>query len=240
MSCNLIQMAARFVTAVVVGLAPTLAQVRWQFHADGTDGQTSMTDTDVGSVRLTSGQFSVEQVKFGSTSAKMLASSYFSLDANVQADIIGTNDFCIEFFLYIPNSAYVATRVLLGNNATGDNAIGLALRADGKFVLGSRNTAYLSTVTSSVVADKWQHVAITRKGNVLTIWVDGVSVGSASAANWNITGNPYYIGWGYFPSTSTAYYSGGAYIDEFRFCIGTAVYDSAFTPPSQPFVLPAS
>lgn len=74
----------------------------------------------------------------------------------------------------------------------------------------------------------WYHIAITRNSsNLMTMWVNGVSVGSATTSSSYTTGT-YTVG----SASGTNVLQG--YISNFRIVNGTALYTSNFTPPTTP------
>jgi hypothetical protein len=78
--------------------------------------------------------------------------------------------------------------------------------------------------------NQWTHIALVRNGAVLTLYKNGVSVGSlSSTSSYNFTspGNTAYIGY-----AQSRYVPG--YISNVRIVKGTAVYTGAFTPPTTP------
>jgi hypothetical protein len=83
----------------------------------------------------------------------------------------------------------------------------------------------------AIKANCWNHIAATRSGNTFTMWVNGVSSGTTTSAL-----SIYY-------SASVPVTVGGmpdgtrilpGYITDARVVKGTAVYTSAFTPPTAP------
>ena len=83
--------------------------------------------------------------------------------------------------------------------------------------------------TTALATGTWYHMAMVRVGDLITCYVNGNSVGTT-----NCTGT-------FLNSLSTVYigkntWRGGylnAYITNMRYVVGTAVYTSNFTPPSQ-------
>ena len=83
--------------------------------------------------------------------------------------------------------------------------------------------------TTALTTGTWYHMAMVRVGDLITCYVNGNSVGTT-----NCTGT-------FLNSLSTVYigkntWRGGylnAYITNMRYVVGTAVYTSNFTPPSQ-------
>ncbi len=95
----------------------------------------------------------------------------------------------------------------------------------------SSNSVVLSA-SYTLPLNTWVHVALTRLGNVFTFWVNGVSVGTATAA---ITINPSTspLVFGRNSANNLDYFNG--YLDEFRITKGVARYATAFVPVKAPF-----
>jgi hypothetical protein len=87
----------------------------------------------------------------------------------------------------------------------------------------------LSVSATSILNGAWNHVAIVRNSTTLTLYFNGVSVASASdSSNYSGTGGDFRLGL----DGNSAYIAG--YIADYRIVKGTAVYTSAFTPPTAP------
>ena len=92
------------------------------------------------------------------------------------------------------------------------------------------NNATAITANNVAVLNSWQHWAIVRSGSTITLYVNGISVGTATNSS-TITnsGTSSIGGW----VSGGGSYSNG-YFSNFRLVVGTAVYTSAFTPPTAP------
>jgi hypothetical protein len=77
---------------------------------------------------------------------------------------------------------------------------------------------------------QWHHVALVRSSGVYTLYVDGVSTTTASIAT-SFTATRFQIGEADVGSVNSFY---GGYISNLRIVNGTAVYTTAFTPPTEP------
>ena len=90
------------------------------------------------------------------------------------------------------------------------------------------------TTGNGVPLNTWTHLAFVRNGGSLVLYKNGVSVASmsgASAYNFTSPNNSAYIGY-FADATLTRYVNGN--ISDVRVVKGTAVYTTAFTPPSAP------
>lgn len=142
---------------------------------------------------------------------------------------MGTGDFTWE--LWVRPSNFNSRAGLMGiNAATGTNGLCLTVGQDGNVIVA----AYGGTVGSGnipLTANTWSHVAITRSGSTLTIWVNGKNAG-AYVFTWTLSDTAAFIGKSYYGYN--AYYFTG-YIDEVRITKGVARYTAAFTVPNVPF-----
>jgi hypothetical protein len=148
---------------------------------------------------------------------------------------ITSGNFTLEAWIYPTSfnsvqSTIIGTRGAVGNNwefrtnpaASPSNAL--------QFYFTS--TTYV--VTSSVVPplNAWSHVVAVRSSNTVTLYLNGVSVGSnASFGNGISTAATLLIGIETAAVTNDAF---PGYIGNLRIVKGTAVYTGAFTPPSGP------
>jgi len=91
--------------------------------------------------------------------------------------------------------------------------------------------------TTDFPLDQWVHFAITRSGNVYTMWQNGVSIGTTTVSgNLMTVSNPLIIGQSLAnegaPSSATWW---NGYIEDFRITKGLARYTEAFTLPTASF-----
>lgn len=151
-----------------------------------------------------------------------------------------TTPFTLEAWVYF--NAFTGA-VIVSSGFAGSGAIpfimgmgtGSSQTAGATPWFGYFNGSSFTTVvqsSTSLVANTWYHLAYVYTGSSATIYANGVSIGTASVSTWQTTGQAnFFIGrrWDTFASP---YFSG--YISNFRFVNGTAVYTSAFTPPTTP------
>lgn len=142
---------------------------------------------------------------------------------------LGSGDFTLECWVY---------------NSEVANNCGYAGIWGGGYILYREGTTYRfyyggpsgSPLTSSIaaVAGAWTHLAVVRNGTTLTFYVNGVSGGSTNVSTTaiNFSGQPFGIGANF--ETGSPGYPFTGYISNLRLVKGTAVYTSAFTPPTAP------
>tara|TARA_Y100001937_G_scaffold102552_1_gene141058 strand:- start:1998 stop:5858 length:3861 start_codon:yes stop_codon:yes gene_type:complete len=153
-------------------------------------------------------------------------------------DTAGTGEFTAEAFFYATAlSTTGATGAIMAQRATGVTTNNFA-----QWIVYTQNTGNLGwyngvsgqrvveTGAGGIEIDRWYHVAITRNSsNVMTMWLDGVAVGTRASQTQN---------WNYPPFTVGANGDGSApfqgYISNVRWIVGTALYTQTFTPPTSP------
>jgi len=161
-------------------------------------------------------------------------SDYLDLPASSTHNI-GTGDFTLETWFNTTSASNDTQfrRMFMLDGPTG-NATGniqLIISSDG-YVNGWTNTGDVDLRSSTGFNDgAWHHAAIVRSGSTLTLYVDGTSVDSMTY-NTSITfnsGSPR-------PRIGSYNGTGGdwlGYLVDLRLVVGTAVYTSAFTPPTE-------
>lgn len=170
------------------------------------------------------------------------SSDYLSFADNA-AFQFGSGDFTIECWAYfntVPTTSGNHNGMLSIDNITVTR--GCLLLTDGdnagkvNFTAFSGATAYAVLSTAAPAANTWHHIAVVRNGTALTLYLNGVSqntttIGTASVNT--VTAN-HFIGAlcnGGSPLVNS--YMRGILAD-IRIVKGTAVYTSAFTPPTAP------
>lgn len=145
--------------------------------------------------------------------------------SNASANLTTTGDITIEFWVYISLASGFDTIVTIGNEASGRWFFGFNNGAPvvDRFGVGT------TTFGSAVAINTWHHVAFVRSSNIVSCYVNGVSVGTPTSLTGTI-GNTsgFYVGAG---SNSLNTYQG--YLSNLRI-VNSAVYTSNFTPPTSP------
>ena len=101
----------------------------------------------------------------------------------------------------------------------------------GAIAVGINGVNEIASSAGVIKLGAWYHTAVVRNGSTTTIYVNGVSVASNTTSVWANTGaRPFLVG----SNTQSATYYLNGYISNVRFVNGTAVYTSAFTPPTAP------
>lgn len=152
---------------------------------------------------------------------------------------LGTADWTIEFWVYPNQLSPLNARILQFADGDVVNGLSFSISANNAIYasLSSNGSSFnLGTVTSGATVLTpltWAHVALTRNGATITLWIDGVSRGTLSVASNAIYHNAA-VPWYWF-GQSTPYRSADLYFDEVRVTVGVCRYTATFTPPSAAF-----
>jgi hypothetical protein len=136
----------------------------------------------------------------------------------------GTGDFTWEAWIYVP--AAKANHYLLDHGSNGGtmNIANTKVRYYNTTVgIGSA----LYTTGGTISYNTWHHVAFVRSSGTTTIYIDGVA-GSSGSDGHNYGSQAVTVG-----DYGSGGYGYAGYIRDLRLVKGTAVYTSAFTPPTK-------
>ena len=156
---------------------------------------------------------------------------YLSLASNSDFNF-GTGDFTIEFWAlsdsYSGSPYFCDFRDDGGNTGTTNRIVWYTSSSDGKPRFWLNGSARI-TATNATTNGSWAHYALVRSSGTTTMYIGGVSQGTYSDST-NYGDAPLTIGQrkGSYASQS---YDGK--ISDFRIVKGTAVYTSAFSPPTK-------
>ena len=209
-------------------------------HMDGANGSTTFTDDSSNALTVTANstaQISTAQSKFGGASGLFNGTS----DAITISDpsslcAPGSGDFTLEAWVYNVGGAVtpvvwtkpsIGKITLYGSNAgAADEAI---------FGQTGYQTGATSRVTSSISISQstWTHVALTRSGSTIELWIGGNSAGSFTDSS-DFSKSINMIG-AVATGTTPDFYFWDGYIDEVRITPGVARYTTSFTPPTAAF-----
>jgi hypothetical protein len=178
-------------------------------------------------ITVGSAQISTSVKKYGTGSLSFNGSTDY-LQAPDSPILQLTGNFTIEFWMYAAStsSGGIITKWTSGNvgyfiGFGSSNSLGYYATAVG----GGLSTTFSTTNT-------WTHVAVTRNGNVYTLWVNGVSANTVTTSTTNSDGGQV-LNIGRNSANGINYYSG--YLDDIRITNGYARYTSNFTLPTSAF-----
>lgn len=180
---------------------------------------------------VSTAQVNTSIVKYGSGSMKFNGSSDYLSLLNSPLNTLG--DFTTELWYY-PASTSNQTLFSFGGNTTGYATLRLDYEGStGKIymLVSTSGSAWAVNVGSSVTipTGTWAHVAAVRSGSTFTIYINGVSAGTATSSSTLYASTVNLIGVAYNSGSLTQYLNG--YIDDLRVTKGVARYLSNFTPP---------
>ena len=141
-------------------------------------------------------------------------------------ELSGSDDFCLEFWTYVPSSGITLHARLFNFGDDSTNNIGASIYGSGSIypnVLGGYMGLSGNYFTDNSFLDAWYHWAFTRENGTLRLFGNGVL--KASQSNTVAMGSSY----------NTMRISGANYLTnikfhDIRYYIGAAKYTDAFTP----------
>ena len=146
-----------------------------------------------------------------------------STSSNLQ---IGTGDFTIEYWIYPTNIS--ATKMLLDRRvgSTSDMTMNINGSVDQK-VRWYHGSGYGIISDSAITTNEWYHIALVRNSAATKMYINGVAQSTTYSDSNNYQGNGVAIAGSL---TVSAPFQG--YMSNYREVIGTAVYTSNFTKPT--------
>jgi len=220
---------------------PYFSLVTLLLPANGTNGAQNETFIDGSANNLTMSSFGNPAQGTMSPFSPSGYSNYFdgtgdfiSIPSSAQLSLTG--DFTIEMFFLLNNATSGATQGLIANGASSFVGTAAALIFGhvqnptklSFFVQNISATPPLLVSSTAMAAGQWYHVAITRAGSTIRLFVNGQQEDSySSSGTISLDATLTKIG---------SYWNGdlNGYISSARVVKGTAVYTSNFTPPTAP------
>jgi hypothetical protein len=227
---------------------PYYGAVSLLLHGDGADGSTQVIDSSVNPKTVTvngNAQISTTESKLNGSSLKFDGSGdYLTIPALSDFDF-GTGDFTVEFWSYIVSTSDDWGRIIEcgAYNDTNTWRINYNSRSDALMFQCSNSSGSRSEIaTTTSGLNEWRHYAVTRSGNTIRMFVNGIREGTTLTftdsfdAPTQLGGLSIGVGLSSVNyGTSLNNYLNG-YIDDLRITKGVARYTSNFTPPTQPFI----
>jgi hypothetical protein len=175
-------------------------------------------------------QISTTQSKWGGSSMSFDGTGdYLRSPASPLFDF-NTGDFTVEAWVY--TSSAVAYAIVIDKSIGGGGSTGWFLEWSSTrgiwFFYGPNAVSSAFTVTTG----QWYHLAVSRSGTSLRLFVNGVQQGSTATVSTDIT-STYGVSVG--ATNGTPQYQLNGYIQDLRVTKGYARYTSNFTPPTAAF-----
>ena len=143
----------------------------------------------------------------------------------------GAGSFTIEAWIYA-NSFAVAQSIIDFRPSTVNGFYpSLFINTSGTPYFVTNNTQVL-VPTATITLRTWNHIALVKSGSTTTMYLNGVSVGTYADTNTYLVGADSPVIGINGISRNISYFNG--YISNLRIVKGTAVYTTAFTPPTTP------
>jgi len=182
-------------------------------------------------------QIDTAQSKFGGSSLLFNGTTDLLYTNNNYTNFtFGTGDFTIDFWVRL--ASITPLQIIYDSRAPspiGGYPVVYYDNVSGKFIF--YNNATLMTGTTTVAANTWYHIAVTRAGTVTKLFVNGVqeAINNSDSSNYLVgTLRPIL---GVAGTTGNSYYFGG-WIDELRVSKGIARWTANFTPPTAEYAPP--
>jgi len=221
-------------TSIALPTTPPTSVTNTQFLANYTNA--GIYDGTMKNILETVGnaQISTIVVKYGSGSIYFDGSGDWVQAPDTTNLQFGNGDFTIECWANL--SALGTERAFLAKLANTGTTGSFLLEVNTsniiKFYASSNTTGTWDIVSGlgsiAINANIWTHIAVTRQGSLFTVWVNGVSAGTASSTGTLVNSG--------VVTTVGAVANGGfpflGYIDDVRFTKGIARYTQNFIPPS--------
>ena len=219
--------------------------IRYRTFQDSSPGEHTVTPNNIGSgddpVHSGVSKFSGGSIYFNGYDYWGVKGSYLSVPDSTDWNF-GTGDFTVDFWIRLetlgaPGGDYRPHQEIIGNY---DNTSGFRVSftykgtgEDGIWLYGPGGSVRAGNITGWV-ADTWYHIAVVRSSGNVSIYKDGVlRAGPTSwATDVGDSGNPLIIGMDPRANPPANYPLYG-YLDEIRVTKGTALWTSAFTPPTR-------
>jgi hypothetical protein len=138
----------------------------------------------------------------------------------------GSGDFTVECWVYT-NSLAASVPIICFGDDVASNGLLLYITTSGRIAIYGNNALLASGTTQLVTTGSWFHLAMSRSGTSLRLFVNGINDGTAT--NSTSFSSSVLIGAELFSGSIGAQLFG--YLDDFRITKGVARYLSNFTPP---------
>lgn len=218
---------------------PFFANVAVLLHFDGTPADVTTTDSSSNGFTVTV----VGTSEISNTQAKFVTSTSVPADqcgwaiADDPALELGNGDWTIEGWFY-PTLGTGGDQVLLCKWATGAISWLLVWNPTTPQMYFGRNTnagANFPTQAGGLTVNTWNHVAVSRDGANVRIFVNGVGLAgnptNIGVETFDNNASPFSVG--HIPANPGTGFRG--FVDDVRLTVGVARYTANFTPPVAAF-----
>lgn len=196
-------------------------------HFNGTNASTTITDSAPTPKTFTAfgdAQLTTTNPKLGTACLKLDGTGDWVQTAGHSDFVLGIYDFTIECFINTTDSNFALI------DFYGNYGWQVYITSAGKLSFYA-GTSRVIVGTISVNTGSWIHVAVTRQGTALKLWVNGVQDGSVTNST-NMSTRNAYLAIGAQVSDRNPSYDMSGLVDEVRIRRGEALYTANFTPPT--------
>ena len=175
------------------------------------------------------------------------AGGYVSIPQSTEFEFFAFDDFTIEMWVY-PRSynGYNIVGPSLFGTINGDlsgYSINLGTDIDTFRIIGDATGEYGDILYAGLgngpALNTWSHIALTRAGDKLSLWKNGVELSYVNGADiWNFVGQYEALVGRFYDGGYDRYFDG--YISNLRIVKGTALYTTMFSPSTIPFEIVAN
>lgn len=196
-------------------------------HGDGTNNSTTITDSSLLASNWTvagNAKLSTGTKKFGTASISTDGTSGTYVRA--ASNITLSADFCIEFWVYF-NSVPADQPIFDFRNASNTSNLAV-ITTPATIKFGVFNPSITGTTTIST--STWYHVAVTRSGSSVRLFINGTQEGSTATSSTSFGATQ--------PTLAARNLNDlpvNAFWDDVRITVGAARYTSNFTAPTAAF-----
>jgi hypothetical protein len=219
----------------LVGNAPdaNFANVSLLVPMTGIDGSTTFTDVSSFArtiIRTAPAEIDDAIWPFAGAGSSGLFGSSGRIEATLDT-ALGTGDWTIECFPYVPSRAAVSAIVTIGRYFQATGLI-IYINNSGNLACFSELGSFSIASTAALTVGTWPHVAVVKSSGTITQYISGTADGSASNSQ-NLSEVEVRIAAEYYNTT----YGPGliSNIGQFRITRGVARYTASFSPPTVPF-----
>lgn len=153
--------------------------------------------------------------------------NYLSVPFNSSLDL-SSGDFCIETWLYMPFSN-IDSVICSGKNPNSNTGWDFKINGNRNLLFTMYGvSSQIVSSTKIIQSNKWTHIAATREGNSLRLFIDGVLSSNKTISSGISASSPIKIG---IDANNKYPFIGN--LDNFRITKGNARYTSNFIPPDE-------
>lgn len=220
---------------------PEFGSVALSLHMNGTNASTTFVDSSSYGRAVTAvgnAQISTTQSKFGGASGLFDGTGDYLSIADADVFNLGGQDFTIETWVRLNAAAGAQGAYMIGQInssfgvASGSFFLGLSDASRPSGLLASGGSLIVVAATTALSTGVWYHVAFTREGSALRMFVNG-TLETTVTNSASVNNSSELISVGRPGSFDGAYLNG--YLDDLRMTIGVARYTANFSVPTAQF-----